>query len=67
MAQKIRIILNSGNEFVMECKKITARYSNASGELTSLQYEGCTKNIPIYIDVSKVTAVIQEEVADDKA
>ena len=64
MLQKIRIILDSGKEFVMECEKITARYSNTSGELTSLNYVGCTKNIPLYIDISKVTAVIQEKIAD---
>ena len=64
MARKIRIILNSGNEFVMECEKFAVRYSNISGGLTNLNYVGCTKNIPLYIDVSKITAVIQEEIAN---
>ena len=61
---KIRVILDGGNEFVMECKKATMKHSNATGKLVAFEYIECTKNIPLYIDVSKVAAVIQEDAED---
>lgn len=61
---KVRVILKCGNEFVIECEKVTVRYSTATGELTSFIYDGCTKNIPLYLNMSQVAAVVQEESAN---
>lgn len=61
MKKKIRVILKSGNEFVIECEKMAATYSTITGELEKLNYEGCTKNRPLYLDMSQVSAVLQED------
>lgn len=62
MKQKIRVILKSGNEFVVECKKVSVSYSTVTGTMTKFAYEGCKKNNPLYLDISQVAAVLQEEV-----
>ena len=61
---KIRVILDSGNEFIMVCKEAKMTYSKESGKLITFEYDSCTKNRPIYIDVTKVAAVIREDVQD---
>lgn len=59
--EKIRVILKSGNEFVIECEKMTATYSTITGELEKLDYKGCAKNRPLYLDMSQVSAVLHED------
>ena len=49
MNEKIRVILKSGNEFVIEREKMTATHSTITGELEKLDCEGCTKNRPLYL------------------
>lgn len=61
MAIKIRVILKNGKDFVMECESLTTKYSTATSELTSFRYDGCEKNRPLYLDLSQVVAVLQEE------
>lgn len=60
--QNIRIILKNGTEFVMACEIVSCRHDRITGELTSINYKGATKNIPIYLDLSQVAAVLQEEI-----
>ena len=61
MKEKIRVILKRGNEFVIECEKMTATHSIITGELEKLDWEGCTKNRPLYLDMSQVSAVLHED------
>ena len=62
--KKFRVILDSGNEFVMVCEDAEMTYSRATGKLANFKYIDCIKNRPLYIDVSKVAAVILEGVED---
>lgn len=62
MKQSMRIILKRGNEFVVECDSMTAKRITETGQLTSIAYEGCTKNRPLYLDLNEVAAVLQERV-----
>lgn len=58
----IRIILKNGIEFVMNCEKVVCSYNNLTGEMEKFKYEGVTKNIPLYLDLSQVAAVLQEKI-----
>lgn len=60
--QAVRIILKSGNEFAIICEKLTCNYSKLDGELTSIKYEDAIENIPLYLDMTQVAAVLQERV-----
>lgn len=60
--QKVRVILDNGNEFVMVCEKVTVTRHSTTGELIKFEYVGCAKNIPLYVNLSKVAAVIQEDI-----
>lgn len=63
MAKKrIRIILKSGTEFVTTCEKIECKYSKLDGELVGINYNGATTNIPLYLDLSHIAAVLQENI-----
>lgn len=59
---KFKIVLKNGFSFDMECENVKVTYSTLTGEASKFNYEGCTNNIPIYLDVSQIVAVIQEEV-----
>lgn len=58
--KRIRIILKSGTEFVMTCENIECRYNKFDGELVGINYNGATTNIPLYLDLSHIAAVLQE-------
>ena len=58
--KRIRIILKSGNEFFVTCKSFECQYSKISGDLISISYEKPTENIPLYLDIAQVSAVLQE-------
>ena len=60
--QSIRFILKNGTEFVMTCEKLKCSYSKLDGELTSVKYEGASANIPLYLDVRQVAAILQEKI-----
>lgn len=60
--QTIRIILKSGNEFVMVCDELVCVHNKLDGTLTSIKYEGATSNIPLYIDMEQVAAVLQKKI-----
>ena len=63
---KVRIILKNGIEFVVTCKKAVCSHNNLTGEMTNFKYEGATKNIPLYLDVTQVAAVLQEEIETEE-
>ena len=60
--QNIRIILKSGMEFVVVCDKFTCKYSGVTGGLTSCKHEGATQNIPLYLDMNQIAAILQEKI-----
>ena len=60
--QNIRIILKSGKEFVVVCDEFTCKYSGVTGALTSCKYEGATQNIPLYLDMNQIAAILQEKI-----
>ena len=60
--QNVRVILKSGKEFVVVCDKFTCKYSSVTGELTSCKYEGATRNIPLYLDMNQIAAILQEKI-----
>lgn len=61
MAIKVRVIFDGGKEFTMECESAEMTRSTLTGELTNFEYNGCTKNRPLYLNLSKVIAVVEEE------
>lgn len=63
---KFTVVLKNGFSFTTACENVTITYSTITGEACKLKYEGARKNIPIYIDVSQIAAVIQEEVCTDE-
>lgn len=64
--QNIRIILKSGKEFVVVCDKFTCKYSCVTGGLTSCKCEGATQNIPLYLDMGQIAAILQEKIESDE-
>lgn len=54
-----RIVIGfvSGRELVMECERFTANINKLSGELTKIEWEGCRKCEPMYIDLSQVESI----------
>ena len=62
LKQNIRIILKNGIEFVVTCEKAACFYDKLSGEMSRFKYEGATQNIPLYLDVTQVVAVLQEKI-----
>ena len=66
LKQNIRIILKNGIEFVVTCEKAVCSYDRLSGEMSRFEYEGATQNIPMYLDVAQVVAVLQEKIEADE-
>lgn len=64
--QNIRIILKSGKEFVVVCDEFTCKYSGVTGGLASCKYEGATRNIPLYLDMDQIAAILQEKIESDE-
>lgn len=60
--QNVRVILKSGKEFVVVCDEFTCKYSGVTGGLTSCKYEGATQNIPLYLDMNQIAAILQEKI-----
>ena len=60
--QSVRVILKNGIEFVVTCEEATCYYNDLTGELTRFNYKDATKNIPLYLDIRQVAAVLQEKI-----
>lgn len=57
----VRVILKTGSEFTMECDSVKVKFDTRTGACISFDYEGCTKNRPVYLNLPEIVAVIQEE------
>ena len=55
------IVLKNGYTFEVECKEFTASRSVMDGSLAGWDIKGCSKNIPLYVDVNEVAAIYQKE------
>lgn len=55
------IYLKSGASFTIRCKEFKIIYSSITGEAIAYEYKGAI-NIPIYININDISAVIQKEV-----
>lgn len=59
--QNIKIILKNGAEFVMECDSFECSATGVE-RFNHIGWGGATKNIPLYLDMDEVVAVLQEEI-----
>lgn len=55
----LRVFLKSGQSFDIRAESGVCRYSNITGELSSLAYEGAVAGIPIYLNPGQVEAIVQ--------
>lgn len=55
---KAKVYLKTGQCFDVVAKEIVCRYNTLTGELTSFKYEDGIE-VPIYLDVAQVAAVVQ--------
>lgn len=55
---KAKVYLKTGQCFDVVAKKIWCKYNTITGELTSFKYEDGLE-VPIYLDVTQVVAVVQ--------
>lgn len=60
---KAKVYLKNGQSFDVVAKKIWCKYNPISGELTSFKYEDGLE-VPIYLDVTQVVAVVQLQDAE---
>lgn len=64
----IRVILNSGSEFAIKCKKFTLE-KNRLDQVTGYSIEGITENKPVYLNFEQVAAIVRiqsDEVESDE-
>lgn len=52
-----KVYLKTGQSFDVVAKKIWCKYNTITGELTSFKYEDGLE-VPIYLDVTQVVAVV---------
>ena len=57
---QIRIILKNGADFILKCDKFNGK-KNGAGQITEIEWEGGTENIPLYLDTTGIVAIIQLE------
>ena len=60
---KAKVYLKTGQSFDVIAKKIWYKYNTITGELTSFKYEDGLE-VPIYLDVTQVVAVVQLQDAE---
>lgn len=60
---KAKVYLKTGQCFDVVAKEIVCKYSALTGELTSFEYEDGLE-VPIYLDVTQVVAVVQLQDAE---
>lgn len=60
MAEKfqIRIILKNSSEFTVKCDEFNCK-KNGLGQLTGISWVGGTENIPLFLDINEIVAIIQ--------
>ena len=57
---KVRVILKTGAEFVVECEKFTVKKYPFSDDILSYQVEGAMNNRPLYIATDQIAAIVEE-------
>lgn len=62
---KFRIILKSGTEIVIIADHIELSINNLTQEITRYKFTGIKGSIPLYINLSDVSAVLQEEMGSE--
>lgn len=55
----VRVYLASGQHFDTCAENVKCKYNSLTGELTSFNYTAAVRGAPIYLDVTKVEAVVQ--------
>ena len=55
----VRVYLTSGQHFDICAENVKCGYNGLTGELTSLKYTDAVRGAPIYLDITKVEAVVQ--------
>ena len=55
----VRVYLKSGQYFDICAEDVKCKYNGLTGELTSLKYTDAVRGAPIYLDITKVEAVVQ--------
>jgi len=63
MQHRVRFILKSGKDFVVHCAK--GRVKTVEGQIVGYELAGITANMPLYIDIEQIAAVIDEGPIDD--
>lgn len=56
------IYLKNGVSFVIYCDELEIDYSKMTGKIFSYHYKDAKSNIPLYINVDDISAVIQKEI-----
>lgn len=55
----VAVYLKSGQHFDIYAKEVVCKYNTITGELIGLNYQAAVENVPLYLDVSSVEAVVQ--------
>lgn len=56
----VEIILKNGKEFSIECENFTVEINKFTGHLQSYKATGIKNNLPLYLDIEEVVAIIQK-------
>ena len=63
MSRSIRVVFKSGYSFSFICNNMKTK--SIEGELLGYAYESATANIPMFIRIDNVDAIIDEGEAED--
>lgn len=55
----VRVYLKSGQHFDICAEDVECKYKGLTGEFTSLKYTDAVRGAPLYLDITKVEAVVQ--------
>ena len=55
----LRVLFKNGTEFTMKVEDYTVRHNNVTGDLVGFDFKSCTENVPVYIDLKQVNAIVR--------
>lgn len=58
---KICVVLKNGFHFTIVCDEVTVKRNTLTGDIVGFSYTGAVENIPIYLRLDDVSAIIQEK------
>lgn len=64
--QKFTIVFKSGAKVDMEANNAKTSHNTLTGELTNFKYEGATKNVPLYVNLSEVAGIFYEPIPEEE-